>query len=256
MILDVFRAMGRRWYIVIAGLLATVGLAYGAYGASPPEYSARGLVLLLPSEASVGKGGNPFLNLAGLEQPAGIVVAYFSSTTWRDEIAKRAPDAQFLVAIDDSTRGPVVVVDVTDKSATETLATLKYITDQIPIELARLQQEVGAPQTATITSMPLVVDTRAEANTSGATRLMIAAAGLGVVLTGIVSFAADGMLSRRQGSRRRRAGNSDSEDSDSESDSDTETDTLAATASPPEFPEAEMFEDQPRPIRRHARQGT
>ena len=143
MISDVIRALRRRWYVLLAGLLLTFGLAYGAYSTTPPEYSARGLVLLLPSDSSVGPGGNPFLNLSGLEQPASIVVAYFASTTAKDDIASQAPSAEFDVEIDSSTRGPVIVVTVTDKNADKALATLNYIANQIPLQLQRLQQTGG-----------------------------------------------------------------------------------------------------------------
>lgn len=201
-ILDVIRALKRRWYVLIAGLLLTAGLAYGAYSSTPPEYTARGLVLLLPSQASVGTGGNPFLNLSGLEQPASIVAAYFASTTARDDIAQRAPDADFEVLIDASTRGPVIAVTVTDKSEAETLSALTYITDQIPLQLQQLQQEVKAPPEAMITSMRLVVDDSAEANRAGTIRMVIAATVLGLVMTGIAAFTLDGMLLSRRARRR------------------------------------------------------
>lgn len=232
MLSDVVRALMRRWYVLIVGLLATAALTYGGYSTTPPEYSARGLVLLLPSETTVGLGGNPFLSLGGLEQPAGILVAYFASTTWEDEIEKRAPDAQFLVAIDDSTRGPVIVVDVTDSDPAATLATLNFITEQIPIELDRLQQRVETPDAAMITSMQLVIDERAKEDTAATTRIVIAAAGAGIVLTGIMAFILDGFLSNRPVGRRRKnrspqrprtsTGN-DSDHSDADSES-TETD--------------------------------
>jgi hypothetical protein len=197
MVMDVIRALGRRWYVLVAGLILTAGLAYGAYAITPPQYAARGLVLLLPSDSSVGKGGNPFLALGGLDQPAGIVVAYFTSSTAQDAIAKEAPNAEFEVAIDDSTRGPVIAVSVTDKTPDETIRALQYITDQIPIELERLQQQVDAPADAIITSMPLVIDERAKKDNGATIRMVIAAAVVGVVITGVVAFALDGLLMRR-----------------------------------------------------------
>lgn len=201
MILDVIRALGRRWYVLIVGLLLTAGLAYGAYSTTPPEYSARGLVLLLPPEDSLKAGGNPFLSLSGLEQPASIVVGYFASTTARDDIAIRAPGADFDVAIDSSTRGPVIAVEVTDNSAEATLATLTYISDQIPVQLQRLQQEVNVPAGAMITSMQLVTDVSAEVDRASTIRMVIAACAVGLVATGIAAFLLDGMLMSRRARR-------------------------------------------------------
>ena len=202
MILDVLRALRRRWYVLIVGLLLTGGLAYGAYKTTPPEYTARGLVMLLPAKASIGAGGNPFLSLSGLEQPASIVVAYFASTAERDEIADRAPNAEFEVVIDSSTRGPVIAVTVTDNSPAKTLSTLNYITDQIPVQLQRLQQEVSAPPETMVTSAPLVIDESAEANRAGTIRMVIAATMLGLVATCVAAFTLDGMLLSRRARRR------------------------------------------------------
>jgi hypothetical protein len=196
-LLDVMRALGRRWYVLVVGLVMTAGLAYGAYVISPPEYTARGLILLLPSEVAVGEAGNPFLVLGGLEQPAGIVVAYFASASAQAEVEDHSPTAQFLVAIDDSTRGPVIAVNVTDSSEEAALSTLDFLMDRIPEELERLQTEVAAPADAVITSMPLTADTVAEVDRSGMIRLVIAAIAVGMLLTGIVAFTLDGVLLRR-----------------------------------------------------------
>src|SRR5690606_26564077 len=133
-----------------------------AYLTTPPQYNARGLVLLLPSESAVGEGGNPFLNLGGLEQPAGILVAYFSSAPARAEVQQQSETAEYLVGIDDSTRGPVIVIDVTDNAPQKALDVLGYIADRIPEELATLQDQVDAPADSVITSIPLIADTKAQ----------------------------------------------------------------------------------------------
>ena len=198
MVFEVVRALGRRWYVVLVGLLLTCGLVYGAYAASPPEYHARGLVLLLPSEAAVGKGGNPFLLLSGLEQPAGILVAYFSSAPAQAQVRATSPTAQYQVAIEDSTRGPVISVDVVSKSPEETLSTLNSLVGQIPTELARLQQQVSAPANAVIGSMTLTVDQETQTDRAGTLRLMIAALVVGVVATALAAFAVDALVLRRR----------------------------------------------------------
>ena len=53
MVLDVVKALGRRWYVVVVGLILSVGLAMSAYSITPAEYNARGLLLLLPVEVRV-----------------------------------------------------------------------------------------------------------------------------------------------------------------------------------------------------------
>lgn len=224
MVLEVLRALGRRWYVVIAGLLATAGLAYGALTTSPPEFHARGLVLLLPSDAAVGKGGNPFLQLSGLEQPAGILVASFSSAPARAEVEQRSPTADYTVGIDDSTRGPVIAVDVTAASEAETMKTLNYLVSRIPEELARLQTQVEAPADTSIRSMALTVDTKADVSRAGTIRMVIAALVVGLVGTGAAGYAVDALIQRR------RLRSLDASDPDPDADSDPDSDP----ASPPE----------------------
>lgn len=198
LVLDVIRALGRRWYVVLIGAIVTAALTVGAYVSTPPEYNARALILLLPSESAVGEGGNPFLTLGGLEQPAGILVAYFSSAPAREDVKQQSPTAQYVVGIDDSTRGPVIAIDVTDNSAQKTLDTLNFIADRMPVELAALQDQVDAPADAVITSIPLTVDEKAERGMGATIRMMIAALVVGITATCITAFALDGLLRRRQ----------------------------------------------------------
>lgn len=205
MVVEVLRALGRRWYIVVVGLLTTAGLVYGAYVATPPEYNARALALLLPSEEAVGEGGNPLLTLGGLEQPAGILVAYFSSSAARAEIEELSPTAEYIVGIDDSTRGPVIAVDVIDVSPESTMTVLNHLLERLPEELERLQNEVEAPPESAIGVMVLTADQEAHPDLSGTIRLMIVALVIGVVATGFLGYGFDSLMQRRSLRREQRA---------------------------------------------------
>lgn len=221
MVLEVLWALGRRWYVVVAGILVTGALTYGALISSPPEFHARGLVLLLPSDAAVGKGGNPFLQLSGLEQPAGILVASFSSAPARAEVAERSPTAEYTIGIDDSTRGPVIAVDVTAVSETETMDTLNHLISRIPEELARLQSEVEAPADTAIRSMPLTVDKKADVSRAATIRMVIAALVAGLVGTVAAGYAVDALIQRR----RLRASGMQDLDQDRDQDPDSDVDS-------------------------------
>jgi hypothetical protein len=208
---DVLRALGRRWYVLVAGLLITVGLAVGAYRVTPPNYTASGLILLLPSKTAIGPGGNPFLALSDLDQPAGILVAYFSGSSAQAQVKAQAPTAQYQVLINTSARGPIIEVDVTDKSSAGALKALDYVTEQVPVVLNRLQTQVSAPPDAIITSMPLTIDSKAKADYSGTIRIVIAAVVIGLLLTGLIAFALDGLLASRKARRQARQEHDDTE---------------------------------------------
>ena len=204
-------AIVRRWYIVLVGLVATAGLAYTAMTHSPPTYAARGLVVLLPSEKAVPGGGNPFLDLGGLELPARVVVAYFQSVPAQTAVAEVAPHATVSVTMAEETRGPVIAIDTSASTPQEALDALAFVAGAIPKTLGNLQHQVDAPASSTISSMPLTMDTKALADTSTAKRLIILATGVGLGATAFAAFAIDGLLLRRRGVRAGGPGGSTSE---------------------------------------------
>lgn len=203
--LDVITALGRRWIVTVVGLLATAGLVYGASTIEPPVYTARALILLVPSEQVVGEGGNPFLALGGLDLPARVVVAYYESDVAKERFSSGSADAEYVVAIEESTRGPVISVDVTDVSPAATLDTLELLTSSIPVELERLQEEVDAPKNTVVSTLVLAKDERAKTDNSGTVRMVIAAGGLGLVATVVAAVAVDGLVRSRSRGRRQAA---------------------------------------------------
>lgn len=242
--LDVIAALGRRWIVTVLGLLATAGLVYGASTIEPPVYTARALVLLVPSEQAVGKGGNPFLALGGLDLPARVVVAYYESDAAKAQFTSGSADAEYVVAIEESTRGPVISVDVTDSTPEATLATLEEITASVPVELRRLQEEVDAPRNAIVSTLVLTKDEKAEADNSGTVRMIIAAAGLGLVATVVGAVAVDGLVRSRRG--RKQGGTPDAAPADPPS---AEPETAGPKAAKPAQQSAPAAGDKPPTVR-------
>ncbi|TDC53141.1 hypothetical protein E1212_06905 [Jiangella ureilytica] len=195
-------AAGRRWYVLVLGVLITLGLAVGATVMSSPTYSARGLVLLLPPEDAVGDGGNPFLALGALDMPARIIVSYLDSPSARADVETVMPTASYEVAMEEATRGPVIAIEVTDTTPEGALATLQDIADAVPSTLARLQQELEVPAESTVTSMPLTMSTEAEELSGNGTLIAIVAAGAGLAATAAATVLIDRMVLRRSARRR------------------------------------------------------
>ncbi|WP_421741992.1 hypothetical protein [Cellulomonas sp.] len=213
---DVLAVLRRRWYLILVGLLVTVGLGWAATTFKPPDYTARGLVLLVPSQATVGEGGNPLLALAGLDLPARVLVAYFSSDAAQQQFAKAAPDAEIVVTMEESTRGPVIAIDVKDPTPDGATGTLRLVADAIPPNLARLQGEVGAPASTEVSSLELAMDEKAKIDRSDSTRVLIMAIGLGLAGTAFLTFAVDGMILQTSQARKRRAARATGDDAGEE----------------------------------------
>jgi hypothetical protein len=200
----VVAALLRRWYVVIVGVAMTAGLVYVAKDAVPPTYSASGSVLLLPPGTSVADGSNALLSLGGLEQPAALVVAYLAGDEARQVLAEDFPNATYDIVLDPLSRGPLVLVTVEDPSQDDVMSALDAVLDALPQALSMLQDQVDAPADSRVTSMPLSVDERPTTERSDSLRALIAAAGVGMVLTLVGAIAFDALAARRRERRRDR----------------------------------------------------
>lgn len=203
---EIFGALGRRWLVVVIGVLVTLGAGWQVYQATPPEYTARGLVLLLPpvhdpTAAEEEGGANPFLELAGLDLTARVVVATYSSTAFEEELESVSEFAEVEVNIDDSTRGGIIAVDVKDRSAEQALRTLTYVTTSVSERLTSLQTDVGVQEGDAVRSMLLASDTEAKPDFQSLIRIIVIVIGVGLGLTIAITLTLDVILVRR---RRRR----------------------------------------------------
>jgi hypothetical protein len=191
-------AVLRRWYVVLVGIALTTGLVYGVHIMVPPTYVATGSMLLLPPGASVPNGSNALLQLGGLEQPASLVVAYLAGDEARRQLAVKYPNSTYDIVLDPLSRGPLIQFTVEDPAPDQVMGALKAVLAAVPDALSRLQDEVDAPAVARITSMPLAVDTEPTTKMSSALRAVIAAAGVGLVLTLVGAVAIDSLAVRRR----------------------------------------------------------
>lgn len=199
---DIFGAMARRWYVVLIGIVLTVGAGWQIYQANPPEYTARGLVLFLPPVGDPTleetAGANPFLQLAGLDLTARVVVATYSSTAFAEELEEISPYAEVEVNIDDSTRGGIVAVNVKDRGEKRALRTLDYVTGSVSERLTSLQQEVGVAEKDAVRSMLLAKDTEAKPDFQSLIRVLVIVIGGGLGATLATALVLDVILVRRQ----------------------------------------------------------
>ena len=239
----VVAALLRRWYVVLVGLVMTAGLVYVANDAVPPTYSATGSVLLLPPGASLEDGSNPLLALGGLEQPAALVVAYLAGDEARQLFAEDFPNTTYDVVLDPLSRGPLVLIKVEDPSEDDVMSALNAVLVTLPDALTMLQDQVDAPADSRVTSMPLSVDTRPTTERSDSLRALIAAAGVGMVLTLVGAVAFDSLAARRR--ERLRAAAETAEVRDAE---EQVTPTSAATEAPPAPPAPAVTAPEPEPV--------
>lgn len=198
---DLLDALRRRWYVIVIGLLATVGLVSFAATLAPVEYVAKSSVLLLPPQNTVGAGGNPYLALGGLQAAADVLARAMTDTATVAELAPPQGTASYTVEPDATTNSPMLVIKSTDASPAGSLKTLSAVLVRAPAVLRGLQKEVGAPADALINLSTITHDTIAQADYKNEIRLMVVAAALGLAVSFFGASLLDGFLIRRASSR-------------------------------------------------------
>jgi capsular polysaccharide biosynthesis protein len=194
---DLMAVLRRRWYVLLAGLLATTGACVLAFQAVPVDYEANASLLLLPPKSSVAARGNPYLSLSGLTDAVDVLGVSLNADATKQAIDKAHPQVESEVGRDTSTNTPILVISTSGPSAAESLAVLNQIVSIVPDRLASLQADVGVTTASSrITLRAVAADKEPEANTKTRTRAVIALAGLGAVFTVLMAGAVDRLLSQ------------------------------------------------------------
>lgn len=221
---DIFRAAGRRWYVLIIGLLITLGFAFIAYRLVPITYDIKASVLLLPPAITVEElGGNPFLNLGGLDVAAGVLAKSLTDSASSEVILPRGSDAEYTVQKDASVSGSVLEIAVTDSTPEGALRTLLAIQDLASSRLDELQSEAAPTSANKLTMMVVTNNTVAEPNYGTLIRTLIVVGAAGIALTLLSAIAVDSLVRRHSSKKRARA------DAAAEPDNQPHSEAPAAT---------------------------
>ena len=199
---DLLKGLGRRWYVVALGLLATAALCFGAMRLVPVDYVAQSSVLLLPSSTTIGTGGNPYLALGGLQGVADVLARAMTDDAISAQIAPQGGTAKYTVERDATTNGPMLIIVATDVTRAGALATLDATLAQAPKVLSQLQKSVGAPSDALIGLGTITQDTIAQPVIKSQLRAVILSGVVGLALTVFSANLLDALLIRRRGTRR------------------------------------------------------
>lgn len=199
---NLLRNLGRRWYLVLAGLLITTGLCFASYSAVSPTYERAASVLLLPGSQTIPSGGNPYLYLGGLGQASDILVASVNASSVRNAILLGHPATEIFMTRDPASSGPLVTVSSSGPNDADVTATLERALTAIPKTLSELQVQANVPATARITSLQLTTDPTSVLIRKNQLQAVGLVAAGGTALTLLVVGFVDGLLLSRQRSRR------------------------------------------------------
>lgn len=191
------RAMLRRWYALIAGLLAVGGLSYYLYGVVPVDYKTTGSVVLLPSAESVGNGGNPYLFLTGLGQAMDVLSRRMSAPDVMARLTNGQRHSTYTAVPDVTSGSSILVVTVSSGSSADAEATMAAILGDVPSELEAMQDELKVPTASRISSMQVAEPTAPVVNSKPRLQATAAAGAAGLLLVILGTALLDGLLLRR-----------------------------------------------------------
>lgn len=203
-----WRALRRRWYMALVGLLLAASATFLVVGEVGPSYRAQGTVLLFPPSTTLQRAeevvteGNPYLYLGGLTAARDVVLRTMGSQTTRSEIEAIAPGTDYELTPDIDSSGPIVMVTATGPTEALVLEALDTLLRKVPETLVELQSDLDISNAAFITSKLLTQDAQPEVVRKQQIRAGIVVAAGVLALSLLLVALVDGLLrSRPRGTR-------------------------------------------------------
>lgn len=194
----------RRWYVVLLGLLVTVGGLVTVAGSAQPTYRSEATYVLVPGDTTIPEAGNRFLYLGGLVQARDVVLTLMNSDAVRQNILGTRTDWNYVAVADTKANGPMIVISASAPDAADSMELRGVVQDALPDQLDSLQDEAGTPEEAKFTSLALAEDAVATTESKGALRLVLVVGLLGVGLSLVAAGAIDALVLSRRARRQKR----------------------------------------------------
>lgn len=203
---DLTRLLLRRWYFAAPMLVASVALVIFAAETVSPDYKATGYMQLIPAP-STGKTpdpkakprpANPWLDLgyAALGNASAITV---SDTTSLERLVKEGYSDSVTVVMNQQT--PLFEIEAVGNSKEQATGTVRQVIKLLQADIASKQKQYGALPEDTISTLVINDGSAPQLETGKKKRVIIVAAGVGLLMTTASTIALDYWLRRR--SRRR-----------------------------------------------------
>jgi hypothetical protein len=197
--------LARRWYVVLAGVLAVLALCWGAAVLVPAKYEVTSTVLILPPPTIVGgKPANPYTNLGGMDGITDVLSAASEDPSVEEAIQEAGFEAEYTVERDPTRSSPVLLLNVLGMSEKDALRAQTFLLDLLPFKLDELQGAVGVPIEDRIISTVVTQDETPESDRKSQIRIVLVVAVVGLGGTYLAASVIDGVLmgrSRFLGSR-------------------------------------------------------
>lgn len=200
---DLTRLLLRRWYFAVPMLAATVAVVFLAAQQVSPDYKALGYMQLIPAPSTgkpidpdaKPKPSNPWLDLgyAALANAAALTVTDPANL---EKMAGEGLSDSVTVVMNERT--PLYEIEVVGDTRQQATATVQRVIKLLQEDIAAKQKQYKALEEDTITTLVINDGSTPEQDDSTKKRVLIVAAGLGVLLTTAATIALDYWLRRRK----------------------------------------------------------
>jgi hypothetical protein len=197
-LVETMRALGRRWYVLLTGMLLTGGLVYGTLNVVPLTYDVQASLLLMPPADSPANNGNPFLNLGGLDVVAGVLTKSLTDESSGAVIAPHGSDAKYEVAVDATVPGSVLAVTATDITPRGALAVLGRVQSLAESKLSDLQADAGSAANDRVHLMVITSNETPTPDYSSLLRPLLVVIAGGIVVSLLCTVAVDALIRSRR----------------------------------------------------------
>jgi hypothetical protein len=223
---DLTKLLLRRWYIALPLLLASVAIVFMTAQTVTPDYRALGYLQMIPPPGSSQppnanakpRPHNPWLDLG--YEPLGTAVLL--KVTDKDSLERLAANGLTdSVAVELSRNGTLFEIEAVGTSPAQATATVQEVIRMLSAEIAASQQQYRVLPEDTITTTIVNNGGNVEVVTTKQKRILVVAAGLGVLFTTAATIGLDALLRRLRRPRR----------------PDVDLDPLMASAPPARMPD-------------------
>lgn len=194
---EILAQLRRWWWLVLIGVLATGGLAYGTTLAVAFQYTAESSLVLIPPQTTPDAPANPFLAIGGLNPAADVLVRALNTGTFHDEHAPAGGPLKYTVARDTDASGPLLVVDASAPTPQAAMDLLDAVVREAPARLAQLQTDVGVQQSVAIRITEVARVAAPKVDNKSQTRAMVAVGVVGLAGTVLLVRIVDSLVARR-----------------------------------------------------------
>jgi hypothetical protein len=194
---ELLKRLGRRWYVVGFGVLATTGLCWATMQVVPVEHSATAEVLILPPKSTLNTDGNPYRALGGLNLAADVLARAVSAPQMAKQLVPTGGLTTYTVASDVTSPGPILLIESQGVDASNVMLTKDAVLAQMPLTLDSLQAQAGAPASSLLSMSLIMNDDVPTVDRKSQIRALIVAGVCGLAMTVFLSVGIDALLTRR-----------------------------------------------------------